>query len=337
LSAGVTATVALAVTLVIGSAGAQAQGTGGTAPTAQRWDVQVSADDSTGTFMAQGFYPGPLIVRVGDTVTWRWASALAPHTVTFNGGRPDLPLVVPGPGQGELTLGPAFAPVGISSPSAAYDGTAQISSGAPEDPNATFSLTFTRPGTYGYVCSLHPGMRAEIEVREAGALLPETPAQATARGRTTAAALLDKMKADVAAYRSAHVGSIHTAVAGLGDGYGASYIQFAPRNLTVRRGDTVVWTMPDPFEIHTVTFTSGNPPPPLAEPRPQSSGQPLLVIPASVAGPAGGDVYVGQGIVNAGILGNGGAFVLRFDAPPGTYEYVCLIHPTMKASVTVMP
>ena len=323
---------------VLAPVGVMAQGAG-TASSAQRWDVQVSADDASGTLMAQGFYPGPLIIRVGDTVTWRWASALAPHTVTFNSGRPDLALVVPGPGAGELTLGPAFAPAGPSAAASpvAFDGSFQVSSGAPEDPNATFSLTFTRTGTFGYVCSLHPGMRAEIEVRETGAPLPETPAQATARGRVTAAALLDKMRQDEAAYQPAHVGTIHTAVAGLGDGYGASLIQFAPRNLMVRRGDTVVWTMPDPFEIHTITFTSGAPPPAFVEPRPQTSGAPLLVIPASVAGPAGGATYTGQGILNAGILGNGGAFILRFDAPPGTYEYVCLIHPTMKASVTVTP
>src|SRR5688500_2270699 len=100
-------------------------------------------------------------------------------------------------------------------------------------------------------------MRAEIVVREAGAPWSETPAQAKARGQVTAAALLGKMKEGVAAYHSTNVGTTHTAVAGLGDGYGASLIQFAPRELTVRRGDTVVWVMPDPFELHTITFLSG--------------------------------------------------------------------------------
>ena len=304
---------------------------------AQTWEVQVSADDASGTLMTQGFFPGPLIIRAGDTVTWKWADALAPHSVTFLSGKPDLPLVVPGPGQGELTLGGAFFPAGLwaSASSASFDGTALAHSGAPNDPTSTYSLTFTKPGTYGYVCEFHPGMRAEIIVREAGAPLPETPAQAKTRGQVTASALLGKMKDDVAGYRSTDAGTLHTAVAGLGDGYGASLIQFAPQNLTVKRGDSVVWVMPDPFELHTITFTSGANPPALFEPRPQASGQPLLVIPANVAGPTGGGTYTGQGIVNAGILGNGGAFVLKFDAPPGTYNYVCLIHPTMKASVTV--
>ena len=51
---------------------------------AQRWEVQVSADDATGTFMAQAFLPGPLIVRVGDTVTWKWVGS-NPHNVQFKG------------------------------------------------------------------------------------------------------------------------------------------------------------------------------------------------------------------------------------------------------------
>ena len=39
--------------------------------------------------------------------------------------------------------------------------------------------------------------------------------------------------------------------------------------------------------------------------------------------------------MSSGIIGNGAAFFLRFDAPPGSYEYLCLIHPTMRGTVTV--
>jgi plastocyanin len=302
---------------------------------AQTWDVQVSGADATGTFMAQGFFPSPVIIRAGDTVTWRWAQSPAPHTVTFNANRPALADIVPGPGPGELMLGPATFPQGPQGQSAVFDGTVQASSGIPQQEGAAYSLRFTQPGLYGYVCALHPGMRGEVEVREAGAPLPETPAQARARGQATVDALVAKMRDDAAAFRPASAGGVHMAMAGLGDGFGASYIQFLPSEVTVRRGDTVVWAMPDPFEIHTVTFLSGAPPPGFIEPRPQPSGPPQLVIPATVVGPAGGSTYTGQGAANSGILGNGHAFFLRFDAPPGSYEYVCLIHPTMKSTVTV--
>ena len=303
----------------------------------QRWEVQVSAVDPANANIVQGFAPDPLTVRVGDTVTWRWSANPAPHTVTFNSGKPAPADIVPGPGPGELMLGPAAFPIGATGPITAYDGTQQVSSGIPPEENATFSLTFTRTGTFGYICALHPGMRGEVEVREAGAPLPETPAQATARGQATAATVLARMQSGAAAVRSESAEGVHTAMAGLGDGYGASAIQFLPGSLAVRRGDTVVWVMPDPFEVHTISFASGATPPDFVEPRPpaQPGGPPLLVIPPTVAGPVGGAAYTGQGLVSSGIIGNGAAYFLRFDAPPGSYEYLCLIHPTMRGTVTV--
>jgi plastocyanin len=304
---------------------------------AQRWEVQVSAVDPTNAAIMQGFAPNPLTVRVGDTVTWRWSTNPAPHTVTFNSGKPSPADIVPGPGPGELMLGPGAFPIGPTGSVIAYDGTAQVSSGIPNDPNGTFSLTFTRTGTFGYVCVLHPGMRGEVTVREAGAPLPETPAQATARGQATAAELLSRMQTGAAAVRSASMEGVHTAMAGLGDGFGASALQFLPGDLAVRRGDTVVWVMPDPFEVHTISFASGATPPDFVDPRPpaQPGGPPQLVIPANVAGPVGGAAYAGQGLVSSGIIGNGGAYFLRFDAPAGAYEYLCLIHPTMRGRITV--
>jgi plastocyanin len=326
------AVVAAALLAALASAGEQpalAQGA------AQRWEVQVSAVDPTNGLIVQGFAPNPLVIRVGDTVTWRWGMNPAPHTVTFNSGKPSPADIVPGPGQGELMLGPAAFPIGPTGPTIAYDGTEQVNSGIPSEPDATFSLTFTRTGTFGYICAFHPGMRGEIEVREAGAPLPETPAQAQARGQATAAALIGRMQAGAAAVQSASRDGVHTAMAGLGDGYGASAIQFLPGDVSVRRGDTVVWVMPDPFEVHTISFVSGGTPPDFVEPRPQPAGPPLLVIPSTVAGPVGGATYMGEGLVSSGIIGNGGAYFLRFDAPSGSYDYMCLIHPTMHEKITV--
>jgi plastocyanin len=331
IAGGVAVTALLGALAATGALPAAAQGG------AQRWEVQVSAVDPSNANIVQGFAPNPLVIRVGDTVSWRWSANPAPHTVTFNSGKPSPADIVPGPRPGELMLGPAAFPIGPTGPVITYDGTEQVSSGIPTEENATYSLTFTRTGTFGYICTLHPGMRGEIEVREAGAPLPETPAQAQARGRANAAALLGRMQAGAAAVRSASAEGTHTAMAGLGDGYGASAIQFLPGDVTVRQGDSVVWVMPDPFEVHTISFVSGGTPPDFVEPRPpaQPGGPPMLVIPATVAGPVGDGTYSGQGLVNSGILGNGGAYYLRFDAPPGSYEYLCLIHPTMRGKVTV--
>lgn len=307
---------------------------------AQTWEVQAGGGDNPSgppVLETQAFFPDPVTIRAGDTVNWTIQGF---HTVTFNSNRTPRPLIVPGTAPGELVVGPAFFPVGPTGPNASYDGTAQASSGVPEDdaPGAgapTYRLTFPRPGVYGYVCEIHPGMSGTVEVLAANAQLPETPAQARARGDLTRGALLTKMREDVQSVTPVVSGPIHTALVGLGNGFGASALQFLPGNITLRRGEYVIWAMPDPFEIHTVTFTSGAPPPEFVQPQPQPSGPPRLLIPANVASPAGGQSYTGQGYANSGIMTNGDAYALRFDAPAGTYDFLCLVHPFMTGRITV--
>jgi plastocyanin len=88
---------------------------------------------------------------------------------------------------------------------------------------------------------------------------------------------------------------------------------------------------------HTVTFTSGAMPPDRVrvDLRPQSVGGPALVMPARVLQPAGGVTYVGEGYVHSGRLRGGAVYALRFDAPPGSYAYLCLFDPDMRGTITV--
>jgi plastocyanin len=116
------------------------------------------------------FVPARLQIGVGDTVTWRNDRPGAPHTVTF--GAPPPPVA----GEGEDVIPNAIAyPV---KPSPNYDGTAAyVNSGIigqpPEGVGGTsFSLTFTRAGTYPYICVLHidQGMAGVVVVGEGGPL-----------------------------------------------------------------------------------------------------------------------------------------------------------------------
>ncbi len=202
-----------------------------------------------------------------------------------------------------------------------------------------FLMTFTRTGTFGYVCMIHPGMRGNVEVREASASLPETPDQAFQRGQVTLNALNGKIRDDQQQVRTATIGSVHTAVAGFGDNFGISADLFLPSTITVRRGEAVVWYQPDPFNVHTVTFSSGANPPDVFEPRPQAAGPPQLVFPANVASPQGGTSYSGSGYLNSGLLTGGDSYAITIDAPPGTYTYYCIIHGSpqvgMNATITV--
>src|SRR5260370_30504967 len=57
-----------------------------------------------------------------------------------------------------------------------------------------------------------------------------------------------------------------------------SVLRFTREPLVVPRGSTVTWAMRDTFEIHTVTFTSGEKPPEFAVPEPQPSGPTKLLF-----------------------------------------------------------
>ncbi|NQW22555.1 MAG: SMP-30/gluconolactonase/LRE family protein [SAR202 cluster bacterium] len=123
---------------------------------------------------------------------------------------------------------------------------------------------------------------------------------------------------------------------------------FLARDITVRAGDTVTWNLGHPDEVHTVSFLSGGAR--IPDVIPVEGGAPTdLQLNPAVAFPTrfpGTPVesYDGTGIINSGMMSNapGGP-----DAPPnnvmsvvmtteGTYDYVCLLHPQMIGTVTVV-
>ena len=73
------------------------------------------------------FAPPTLTVRVGTTVTWHFDQPSAPHNV-----------------------------VSLTTP-------VLFNSGGPQG-KGTYSFTFTTPGTYPYLCQVHPLMRGTIIV-----------------------------------------------------------------------------------------------------------------------------------------------------------------------------
>ncbi|MFG2129400.1 plastocyanin/azurin family copper-binding protein [Streptomyces sp. NPDC048751] len=93
------------------------------------------------------FSPRSLTIAAGDTVTWTNQDQ-APHDV-------------------KTTSGPAS----LHSP--------MLNKGG------TWSHTFTTPGTYGYVCTVHPGMTAQLVVKAAAA--PPPTAHPTAHQHATSA------------------------------------------------------------------------------------------------------------------------------------------------------
>jgi plastocyanin len=100
--------------------------------------------------MAQyAFAPAAITVHVGDAITWTNQDQ-APHDVTTTS-----------------------APVPLHSPT--------LSTGQ------SWTYTFTQPGTYAYVCSIHPDMKAQVTVLAAAPTTTQRrPAPTTAARRPTA-------------------------------------------------------------------------------------------------------------------------------------------------------
>jgi plastocyanin len=145
------------------------------------WEVLNAAPAEAATPMR--FIPQRLQIGVGDTVHWRNETPV-PHTVTFNATAPDF--IIPEPQQGGpplLTLDPkVLFPV---VPSKQFDGTGYVNSGfLGVGPEATggpsFSLTFSKAGTYRYICVLHAdqGMAGVIEVGTQTGITPPSTGDA---------------------------------------------------------------------------------------------------------------------------------------------------------------
>lgn len=119
------------------------------------------------------FTAKPLTIRRGTTVTWKNLDQMAPHSVTFLSGAklPELIIVQPQKqGPPKFLLNPKVAG---PTPQKSYVGSGYVNSGflfAPGNPMSipsSYSLTFTKAGTFRYTCVIHDslGMRGTIVVK----------------------------------------------------------------------------------------------------------------------------------------------------------------------------
>lgn len=125
---------------------------------------------------ASAFLPADTSIKAGETVTWT-LSQNAPHTVSFNPSEAARTIIMKGPDGGYHLNPESFAPAGFTPPAGppptgdappppldggSWDGTGFFSTGVVF--GGTFTLTFTTPGTYPYVCLIHPDMKGTVTV-----------------------------------------------------------------------------------------------------------------------------------------------------------------------------
>lgn len=105
-----------------------------TAAKATNRTVYLGADD--GVAMVMRFIWPTVHVNVGQTVTWRNTGMAAPHTVTFGRERSNI-----------------FVPYGTPN----HFSGGQLNSGI-VTPGGSFTVRFTKAGTYPYICALHDNL-----------------------------------------------------------------------------------------------------------------------------------------------------------------------------------
>jgi plastocyanin len=262
------------------------------------------------------FAPQVLEIYTGDTVTWTRGGDLEPHTISFGPlgliEKLAADIIAAVPQKAGAPLIAFNSQAAMPTISKTYNGTGFANSGLLAGKGKSWSLTFTKPGTYHYYCLIHyvtghPDLSMGGEV-----IVHDRP---------------------VAGH--AYVVSMGSDLDSVTNGLD----QFNPRRLTIHAGDSVTWI----GAFHTVTFG------PDAElvkieqnfvmPVPQKDGPPLLTINPKAALPFGGRTYDGTGFVSSGFLtpqGNNPATYTLTISKPGTFNYDCLVHPGMDGTITVL-
>lgn len=305
------------------------------------WRVQAGAFDEAEMVEAMGFFPGEITISAGDTIFFDIRGF---HTATFLSGQERPLLGVPDEMTGTpVTSGPRAIvnpAAGFPAGGSTYDGTGYVNSGTPDPSAPPFTLTFTAPGSFDYLCLVHPQMKGRVVVQEAGSELPMDQSSYDQLGTEQAEVLLAEGRALIQQQGGATPvagsgGAVHEVSVGLG-GDNVEVLQFLPRELTINSGDTVRWTNPSMHEPHTVTFLGGDEPPEFILVEPQEGGPPTLVFNPLALFPVGGDTFDGTGLTNSGALGEELAefyeefprattYELTFTAP-GEHHYYCVFH-----------
>lgn len=268
------------------------------------WLVTAGVNARHQGYQGLDFYTDSITIDAGDSVQWTVGGNA--HTVTFFGRR-------------SSPLKPINKPYGGTT----YDGNVYTSSGA-MFPGQTYTLRFTKPGTYPYECLFHdPEMAGEIIVQPKGTPYPHFQSYYNQIGRAEASGHLKDAINSVGEFPYPNHGT--TLAAGIAPGLNnappsnSTVLRFLDTNIadpqsstvTIPVGTTLTWVNISNNEPHTVTFPKpGHLPPPGKDP---------------FAPPSGGSTYDGTHLTNSGPMFPGQVYTLTFTVK-GTFTYYCLLH-----------
>jgi plastocyanin len=320
----------------------------------QTFTVLVSTDNVGQGFTIMSYFPNKLSIHVGDTVVWKINSHEI-HTVTFLAGQPLPALLIPAPaGQPSPLQFNPLAAFPFVPTKGLYDGATYVNSGVmSKDPGnvKTFSLTFTRAGSFSYVCLVHGTMMSgEIDVVNSSVKIP-SPSRVNALAEQQIEDAWEKVPAVMAQARKQVIPPTHnpdgTTTYHVVVGYSSGVIdvmRFFPSEVKAHPGDTVVWTLSTAdVAPHTVTFLNGHPEPGLTLVVQPPTPPLILLNPAvlfSSPNVISGSLLNKKDFFNSGLLSPGTpatSFSIKIGNFTGSLPYLCMLHDTsgMKGRLVV--
>lgn len=285
------------------------------------------------------FFPAVMRVHAGDSIRFVHDGTKAPHTVTLGvaSDRSDQPLWDPTPDgfstsnvvvEGTCITPEESDPSWTTCPSdavysfddlPAYAGDGFWNSGLvlPGNEVEVGIDLGTAPGSYPFLCLIHPAMSGLLEV-VADDADADSPAEIEEQGRSAQQRMLAAGVPEVPAPEPIGLGKATVAA---GTVIGPIQVdEFTPAEIEIEAGDTVTWQF---SYVHSVTFAR------------------------TELDPTGGDWNFPAGAPSGSLFGDEGAhsgfiletstdptFTLRFETP-GVFEYSCLLHPGMRGTVRV--
>ncbi|MDP8930444.1 MAG: hypothetical protein M3O70_18220 [Actinomycetota bacterium] len=254
----------------------------------------------------------------------------------------------------------------------AFDGAYAFYNSGLLTPTESFSMEIAddaAPGTYSFLCLLHgPDMSGSLTVVKADASAP-TPEEVQAAGDDKLRSLVEEVRPALEAQPTGTLPGFEEALpqgedqvlaGGVVEGeVPVDILQFGPPEVSIAAGESLTWTV---LGFHTISFNApqdATPPiivgedglPALnplafapqggaagAPPPPEGDGPPAEEGPPGPPTVIDGGAWDGSGFFSSGVLPsfppNLLAYRIAFNTP-GTYSYVCLIHPDMEGTVTV--
>jgi len=323
----------------------------------QTFTVLVGAEDTDVGATVAAFFPDSLRIHVGDTVHWQ-RNTNELHTVTFLVDMPLPDFSVPAPpGLPSPRMRNPLTAFPVAPEDGRYDGTTFGNSGIfGPDPEIfqgveSFDLTFTRRGTFPYVCVVHGvRMTGQIIVVDDDRDVP-SPREVARQAQRSIAAALAEIPAAIAAAEAEvppptpNPDGSTTYYVLLGYSVGQlDVLHFFPEELDVQPGDTVKWVYGMEHDPpHTITFLNGAEPPDDVIVWEQKEGPPLLLVnPELLFAQNPDQPLTRDGVFSSGRLQQSDpnpTYALTIGDISGEEPYRCLIHDSsgMLATLNIVP